>query len=97
MSSALSAYTAFEGRSQAVAANKPVTQDEHVHPGAKEAVECFDRTADHWLVLIERGVEYHGHARNAMENIYQLPIARICLAVHRVKTTRSVYMDHGRD
>ena len=43
------------------AAQNRVAHDQHIHPGAQEAIERLARLAHHGLIFVERGVQQHRH------------------------------------
>src|SRR5689334_20128837 len=57
-------------------ADNVVSQSEHVHARALEALDGFLGPADDGLVLVERRVEHDGHAGEGLELFDELPVER---------------------
>src|SRR5437899_4875208 len=81
-----SARMAFEG---------VMSHDQHIHIRAKKAVERLARVQDDRLVLVERRVQEHRHAAQALERSDQSPVARIGSLAHRLQTSASVDVRDG--
>src|SRR5262249_30734696 len=80
-----------------MALDEPFAEYQHIHLCSQEAVERFLRTADNRLVLIERGIEYHGYAADFAEGLNQLPVKQVCLSIDSLKTPRAIDMGHCRN
>src|SRR6185312_1489048 len=74
-----------------------VAQRQPVHAGAQEAVQRLGRSVDDRLVLVERGVEHHGHARPLLEGADELPVAGVGPPRHGLQAAGAVDVGDGRD
>ena len=51
-------------------------------------------TANHGLVFVEGSVENHRHTACLAKSIDETPIERVCLAIHRLETPRTIHMGY---
>src|ERR687883_491526 len=58
-----------------VLAHQKIPEDQRIHARSEKTFDRLIRPADDWLVVVERGVEHHRHARELLERFDDLPVA----------------------
>src|SRR4051812_30704223 len=72
----------------------PVAYYQQIHLCSEKAIKCLLRFANNWLVLVKGGVQYHRYAGQIAKSGYKCVIARVGLALDRLKPTRSIDVCH---